>query len=273
MLRAKAGRVMELERQGGWASVRERMAPAARMGQAAARGLLDLVLPPTCISCRAVVGEAGGLCGACWGRLALISPPVCDRMGTPFPYAPPGGLMLSPEALADPPAFDRARAAVLFGPVSRDLVHHLKYGDRLDLARPLARLMRQAGRELMAEADLIVPVPLHALRLWRRRFNQSALLARHLSVLGGVPAAMEALQRTRATVSQVNLTRAERRANVAGAFRVTRAAEGLVAGRRVLLVDDVFTTGATLDACARALRRAGAAHVDALTFARVVEHP
>lgn len=263
---------MEPERQGGWAGARDRIAPAARFAQAAARGLLDLVLPPTCISCGAIVGEAGGLCGRCWGRLALIGPPVCDRMGTPFPYAPPGGLLLSPEALADPPAFDRARAAVLFGPVSRDLVHHLKYGDRLDLARPMARLMRQAATGLMAEAEVIVPVPLHALRLWRRRFNQAALLARHLSVVSGVPAAMEGLRRTRATISQVNLTRAERRANVAGAFRVPKAAEGLVSGRRVLLVDDVFTTGATLDACARALRRAGAAHVDALTFARVVEH-
>ncbi|WP_127091823.1 ComF family protein [Aquabacter cavernae] len=248
------------------------MAPAARRLRAAGHGLLDLVLPPTCISCGAIVRDAGGLCGGCWGRLALISPPVCERLGTPFPYAPPNGApLLSPDALADPPAFDRARAAVLFGPVSRDLVHHLKYGDRLDLARPMARLMRQAGAPLLGEADLIVPVPLHALRLWRRRFNQAALLARHLSALTELPVALEGLARTRATLSQVNLSRAERRANVAGAFRVSKTAEGRVAGRRVLLVDDVFTTGATLDACARALRRAGASHVDAVTFARVVE--
>ncbi|MEW6255281.1 MAG: ComF family protein [Pseudomonadota bacterium] len=252
-------------------SLGARLGPIARAVTASGRGALNLILPPTCLACRGIVDDAGGLCGPCWGRLTLIAPPVCDRLGTPLPYAPAGEPLLSAEALADPPAFDRARAAVLFGDVSRDMVHQLKYGDRLDLARPMARLMRQAGAALLEEADLIVPVPLHVVRLWRRRFNQAALLAGHIARATGRPVAVEALKRTRATVSQVNLSRGERRANVSGAFAVPPAQEGKIAGRRILLIDDVFTSGATLDACSRALRRAGASHVDCLTFARVVE--
>lgn len=244
--------------------------PLAGLVPGAGRALLDLALPPTCISCGAILRDGGGLCGTCWGRLTLIAPPVCHRLGTPFAVPPfPGdGPPVSPEALANPPAFDRARAAAVFGPVSRDLVHRLKYGDRLDLASPMARLMAQAAPDLLREADLIVPVPLHLFRLWRRRFNQSALLARRLGDASGRPVHLEALLRVRPTASQVDLSRAERQANVSGAFKL-RSGESVV-GRRVLLVDDVLTTGATLDACARVLRRAGASAVDALTFARVV---
>ncbi|WP_245263300.1 ComF family protein [Azorhizobium doebereinerae] len=240
------------------------------MARAGGRAVLDLVLPPTCISCRAIVATSGPLCGPCWSRLRLIERPFCERLGTPFPFEASEG-RLSVEAITDPPAFDRARAATLFGPVSQDLVHGLKYADRMDLAVPMARMMARAGRELLAEADVLIPVPLHPLRLWRRRFNQSALLARHLSRLSGVETRTEALVRRRATPSQISLTRAERRANVAGAFAVPDRQAGAVAGRRVLLVDDVFTTGATVDACARTLRRTGASGIDVLTFARVVE--
>lgn len=215
----------------------------------------------------------GGLCGTCWPRLTFIARPFCERLGTPLPFTPLGdaGPYLSAEALADPPAFARARAAVVFGDISRDLVHGLKYGDRLDLARPMARLMAQAGRDVLADADLLLPVPLHAFRLWRRRFNQAALLARHLASGAEKKWRTDTLVRVRATPSQISLSRLERHRNVSGAFAVRAAAEAHVYGRRILLVDDVLTTGATLDACARTLRRAGAAHVDALTFARVVE--
>lgn len=262
-----------MDRGGSFAKALDRARPLAGALAGAGRAVLDLALPPTCISCGAIMRDAGGLCGACWGRMTLISPPVCHRLGTPFAIPPPpgDGPPVSAEALADPPAFDRARAAVLFGAVSRDLVHRLKYGDRLDLAAPMARLMAQAAPDLVREADVIVPVPLHLFRLWRRRFNQSALLARNLAAASGNPVHVEALQRVRPTSSQVALSRAERRANVSGAFRVPAMAAPAVAGRRVLLVDDVLTTGATLDACARMLRRSGASGVDALTFARVVE--
>ncbi len=264
---------MDEARLASGAPWRRRLAPVVRLVGGMGQHLVDLVLPPTCMACQAVIVGRGGLCGACWPRLVFISRPFCERLGTPLPFTPVGdaGPYLSSEALAAPPAFDRARAAVIFGDVSRDLVHGLKYGDRLDLARPMARLMAQAGRDVIAQTDLIVPVPLHAFRLWRRRFNQSALLARHLATASEKNWRTDALVRVRATPSQVSLSRLERHRNVSGAFAVPPAAEPHVCGRRILLVDDVLTTGATLDACARALRRAGAAHVDALTFARVVE--
>lgn len=233
-------------------------------------GLLDLALPPTCSACGAITAEAGGLCGTCWGQLSFICRPYCERTGAPFTHTPDGPL-LSAEAVADPPAFDRARAAVTFEDVARDLVHKLKYADRLDVAAPMARLMVQAGAEVLAGADLVVPVPLHPLRLWTRRFNQAAVLGRHVAAARGVPLRTDLLARRRATASQTRLGRAERRANVAAAFTVRGTAASELAGRRVLLVDDVYTTGATLDACARALRRAGVSGVDALTFARVVD--
>lgn len=232
-------------------------------------GLLGLALPPTCISCGAITGAAGGLCGPCWGRLSFISRPFCERTGAPFVHD--SGLTILPEALDDPPAFDRARAAVTFDQVARDLVHKLKYADRLDLAAPMARMMVQAGADVLPSADLLIPVPLHPFRLWRRRFNQAALIGRHLSRATGVPQRTDLLKRRRVTSSQTRLGRAERRDNVSGAFAVCRDAASVLAGRRVVLVDDVYTTGATLDACALVLRRAGVSGVDALTFARVVD--
>ncbi|MFG1402421.1 ComF family protein [Xanthobacter sediminis] len=251
---------------------------APRLLQAARRlglGLIGLALPPTCVVCGKVTADAGGLCGACWGALEFITPPFCARTGLPFPRSPDDEAgsappHLSAEAIAHPPAFDRARAAVLFTHGGRDLVHCLKYADRMEAAVPMARLMALAGRELIAEADLIVPVPLHPLRLWRRRFNQAAVLARRLAPPGGPSVRTDVLRRRRATVSQTRLGRRERRENVADAFAPCGDAASELPGRRVLLVDDVYTTGATLDACARALRRAGAA---ALTFARVVDFP
>lgn len=249
-----------------------RLRQAGRVARRLGAGVLGLALPPTCVACGRVTGDAGGLCGACWSTLAFITPPCCARTGAPFSVDPgTAAPLLSAEAIAHPPAFDRARAAVLFTDVARDLVHDLKYADRLDAAAPMARLMALAGRELIAEADLIVPVPLHPLRLWRRRFNQAALLARHLAPPGGPGVRADLLRRRRATPSQTRLGRQARQANVAGAFAPCGDAASALPGRRVLLVDDVYTTGATLDACARALRRAGAAYVDALTFARVVD--
>jgi len=249
-----------------------RLRQAARGLKALGGAVLSLALPPTCVACGRVTGDDGGLCGACWSRLSFVTRPYCERTGAPFAHdLEPGAPRLSAEALAHPPAFDRARAAVLFTDPARDLVHNLKYADRMEVARPMARLMAQAGRELIAEADLIIPVPLHAVRLWRRRFNQAALLARQLAPRGGPPVRSDLLRRGRATVSQTNLSRAERHANVAGAFQTCGNAAFLLPDKRILLVDDVYTTGATLDACARVLRRAGAAHVDALAFARVAD--
>jgi ComF family protein len=234
------------------------------------RFALDVALPPLCPACRGVLGESGGLCAACWSKLSFIAPPYCERLGTPFGYDPGAGV-LSTEAVTDPPAFARARAAVRYDDVASALVHALKYGDRLDLAPSMGRWMAQAGRELTAAADALVPVPLHWRRLWARRFNQAAALARVVAQASGVPVLDDALRRRRATRQQVGLARAERATNVQGAFAVPEARHAAVAGRRLVLVDDVLTSGATIDACTRALLRAGAAQVDVLVFARVVE--
>ncbi len=234
------------------------------------RLMLDIALPPLCPSCRDPVGESSGLCAACWSKLSPIERPFCEKLGIPFAYDPGPGIY-SMQAIADPPAYARARAAVRYDDIARTLVHALKYGDRLDLAPTMGRWMGRAGAELVKDADAIVPVPLHWRRLWARRFNQSAALARRLSAQCGVPVSDMALKRVKATPQQVGLSRSERAANVQGAFRVDPAGKADIARRHILLVDDVLTSGATADACARALLRAGARQVDVLVFARVVD--
>jgi len=174
------------------------------------------------------------------------------------------------EAIADPPAYGRARAAVRYDDIARDLVHRLKYGDRLDLATSMGRWMARAGRELLNETDALVPVPLHWRRLWGRRFNQAAVLAKAAASDSGLPILTGALKRKRATPQQVGLSRTARAANVQGAFTVTQHGKAAIYGKTILLVDDVLTSGATVDACTRALLRAGARNVDVLVFARVV---
>jgi ComF family protein len=238
--------------------------------RAAWRLALDVALPPLCPACREPLGEDGGLCAACWSKLSFIAPPYCERLGIPFAYDPGPGI-LSMQAIADPPAYTRARAAVRYDDVARDLVHAFKYGDRLDLAPVMGRWMAQAGAALLADAGALVPVPLHWRRLWARRFNQAAALANVIARASGIPLEADFLRRTRATPQQVGLTRNERAQNVEGAFRVPAERRAAVKGRRLVLIDDVLTTGATVDTCARALLRAGAADVDVIVFARVVD--
>ena len=230
--------------------------------------VVDVALPQLCPTCREPV-DGAGLCPVCWSKLSFIAPPYCERLGIPFPFDGGPGL-LSMEAIADPPAYHRARAAVRYDDVARKLVHALKYGDRLDLAPIMGRWMTNAGRELTADADLLVPVPLHWRRQWARRFNQSALLADVVGKASGLTVAHRALRRVKPTPQQVGLARTERALNVQGAFRARASAQREIEGRRLILVDDVLTSGATLEACARALLRAGVAQVDVLVFARVV---
>ena len=235
----------------------------------AAKLALDTALPTLCVACREPV-DGEGVCAECWARLSFIAPPFCPRLGIPFVYDP-GPDMLSMEAIASPPAYRCARAAVRYDDVARTLVHALKYQDRTDLAPAMGRWMARAGRELLESADVLVPVPLHWRRGWGRRYNQSGALARIIERQSGVKLASEALRRIRPTEQQIGLSRPQRASNVQGAFKVAPNRQSMIAGRRVVLIDDVLTSGATVDACARALLRAKAASVDVLVFARVVD--
>lgn len=232
----------------------------------AGRGLLDLLLPP--LDAAGTPAITGGLPAEAWSRIVFLEAPVCDGCGAPWDYDPGPGVRCA-ACMARPRAFDRARAACLYDEHSRDLVLKLKHADRTDLAPVLARWLLRAGRDLLAEAELIVPVPLHRWRLLSRRYNQAAEVARPLGDLAGVPVLPDALARVRRTESQGGKSAGGRRRNVAGAFAVPPGRRGRIAGRRLLLVDDVLTTGATAHACARALKAAGAAAVDLAVIAKV----
>ena len=242
------------------------MAGAARRALGRVR---DLVIPPACLLCDRLVESQGGLCAACWRQCRFVERPFCEVLGTPFSYDPGPG-MLSARAIAQPPPFARHRTVMLYDDGARRLVSSLKFADRSELAPWMARLMANAAREALGECQAVVPVPLHRLRLHERRYNQSAELARHVAARSGLDYLPLALERHRRTRRQVGLSAAERARNVQGAFRVPPAMSPLIEGRRVLLADDVYTTGATVAACARALNRAGARAVDVVTFAMVV---
>ncbi len=232
-----------------------------------ARAAAVTVFPPACLNCRQSTGAMGSLCAACWAQVRFIERPFCERLGTPFAMDLGSEGLLSPEAVANPPVFARARAVAHFedGPV-RQLVHRLKYSDRMELAKPLGGWMARAGNELLVEADLLVPVPLHR----RRLAAQANSLAQAISAQCGVPVDPFALARVKATPSQVGLSRSQRALNMQGAFQVTEGMAARVAGRAIVLIDDVMTSGATVNAAARALLRGGAKRVDVLVFARAV---
>lgn len=253
---------------------RSALSTVARAAKAVVATTLDALLPPRCLSCGTPVERQGGLCAACWGTLTFIAQPCCARCGLPFEYALEGesaDAALCGACMADPPEFHRARAALVYDDGSRPLVLGFKHGDRLHAADAFGAWMARAGAELLADADLLAPVPLHRWRLFRRRYNQAALLAYAVGRRIGRPVAPDLLTRARATRSQGGLGRKERHRNVKGAFAPARGAEAKVRDKRIVLVDDVLTTGATLEECARVLRRAGAARVDVLTLARVVK--
>lgn len=232
---------------------------------APAQALIDLVLPPRCPACRVIVDGDARFCAGCWGQLAFITAPHCACCGAPFDHDRGAGALCG-ECLAAAPRFTTARAAVVYGGPARTLVLAMKHGDRAHLAALMAAAMARIA-VLPADA-LLVPVPLHRWRLWRRGFNQAAVMARALSQLTGLETEMMALQRVRATPPSRGLGRTARAANVRGAFRVVDRER--IRSRDVVLVDDVLTTGATADACARHLKRAGARAVHVLTYARVV---
>ncbi|MCC7267962.1 MAG: ComF family protein [Caulobacteraceae bacterium] len=242
--------------------------PGGRLGEAL-RGALDLALPP-----HGLDGQASphgiGLSSEAWNRIVFLEEPVCDGCGAPFEHGLGAGALCA-ACEARPRRFARARAACLYDEGSRDLILQLKHADRLDLAPLFARWLNRAARTLLAEADAIAPVPMHPWRLLSRRYNQAAEIARPLSRLSGVDYWPDVVRRVRRTESQGGKSGSGRRRNVAGAFAVPPRLVPKVADKRVLLVDDVLTTGATAEGCARALLKAGASAVDLAVVARVKE--
>lgn len=235
-----------------------------------ARGALDLFFPPLCISCREQVSEPGSLCATCWSAIQFLDGPACATCGLPFELETIGETLCA-ACHAAPPAFDKARAVMRYDDASKGPILAFKHGDRLDLVPGFARWLERGGRDVLSEASVIVPVPLHPTRLWSRRYNQSAELGRAIARLIDKPMEPQLLTRVRRTPSQGEMVSARaRRRNVRGAFRVAPERAQLAKGQNVLLVDDVLTTGATVDACAKALKRAGAAKVFVLALARVV---
>lgn len=246
------------------------------------RRALDLVLPPRCLGCGLLVEDQGALCASCWSAITFLADPLCRSCGLPFAYDPDDRPaadfaresyaegMACGACLAQPPAFERARAVMRYNDGSRPLLLGFKHGDRTEAAATFAGWLARAGRELLAEAEIVAPVPLHWRRLFARRYNQSALLASALARHGGARDIPDLLLRRRATPSQGQLSRAERHRNVAGAFAVHPRRAADLKGRRLLLVDDVMTTGATVSACSRAALNAGASAVDVLVLARVL---
>lgn len=236
------------------------------------RGAVDAVLPPICLSCGALVSEPGALCPSCWENVGFLSAPQCEACGHPFEFEPGeiGGNALCAPCLNKAPPWRRARAVFRYDDHSKPLILRFKHSDRLEGAPAFARWMARAGAELLAETQVIVPVPLHRFRLLSRRYNQAALLALALGKVTGLSVAPDLLIRNRMTPSQGHMNREERRKNVRGAFAVRPRQMPLIQGKAVLLVDDVMTTGATLGECASVLSEAGAAAVDVLTLGRVV---
>jgi len=231
------------------------------------RGLVDVVLPPRCLACGEIVEVPEALCGRCWGGITFFAPPWCAGCGLPFPH-PMGEDAVCADCARERRAWDRARAVLRYDKNSRQLVLGLKHADHTHVAGAFGRWMQRAGGEVLSCAELLVPVPLHWTRLFQRRYNQAALLANAIRAAGGPSVAADCLVRRRRTPSQGHLGPLARERNVRGAFTVRRPSD--VAGKRLVIVDDVMTTGATVDECARVLKRAGAASVGVLTLARAL---
>ena len=229
---------------------------------------LNLLLPATCAACDSNVGAPGQLCATCFGALNFVTAPFCIACGLPFGVQ---GETTCLTCRTTPPPWREARAALMYDSAARNLILPFKHADRTDIAATLALHMQRAGAALLARADLLVPVPLHRWRLLARRYNQAALLAAALSRRTGRPALQDALRRIRVTQQLGRLPAAERAALLMGAIAVRPSRAAAVAGKRILLIDDVLTSGATARACTQALLDAGATSIDVLVASRVAD--
>lgn len=227
----------------------------------------DLLLPPLCLNCEAPVGGNQTLCPDCWKAINFVAPPWCASCGAPFEVPVEAGTLCG-ECIAYPPDFSAARSAMIYDDASKRLILGFKHNDRLHPAEALAGWLHRAGAELWDKTDAIIPVPLHRWRLFKRRYNQAALLAHELGKRAGKSVVVDGLIRVIATPAQGHMNREDRKRNVAGAFSVNPRRADVLAGKTVVLVDDVFTTGATVNECSRILRKAGVGEVYVLTLAR-----
>jgi len=230
---------------------------------------VNTILPPRCVVSGEIVDRQGVLSPETWTQLDFIAQPYCKKCGLPFEFDV-GEDALCVACLERPPSFDSARAALKYNDASRSLILGFKHGDKTHAVQVFAPWLKRSGAEMLERADILVPVPLHRWRLLRRRYNQAALIAKGLSQYCGIAHMPDALGRVRATTSQGHLGRGERAKNVRGAFQVSPSRLADIKGKSVVLVDDVYTSGATVMECTKALKKAGAAEVHVLTLARVV---
>ena len=233
--------------------------------------VVDFLLPHRCSVCMAELATAQALCPTCWKDLHFIKSPICARTCVPLPFDL-GPQSVSLSAMRFPPAYDRARSALIYNGTARQLIHRFKFHNRPEIAALLAPWLQASGKDLLHDADYLIPVPLHLFRLVSRRYNQSAELARRLSQLSGAPMKVEWLRRVKKTSQQVGMTRDMRQKNLKGAFEVIPNKVAALEGKKVVLIDDVITTGSTVTACAKTLRKVGVARIDVLSVARVVMH-
>lgn len=230
---------------------------------------VDIVFPPRCFSCHVLVAEHGALCGDCWSSVQFINTPLCYACGFPFDYDLGEGALCA-SCIAKRPSYHQGRSVMYYDASSSHLITRFKYADKTHVAQSLARLMAKAGQELLEKSDFILPVPMHKFRLFKRRYNQAALLANALGQLSDIKVLHHALIRYKNTPPQASLTSKQRYSNVKGAFTFDKHFRNVIEGKNLLLVDDVTTTGATLEACSNVLLQSGAEQVNVLTVAKTV---
>tara|TARA_R110002095_G_scaffold202080_1_gene183326 strand:- start:946 stop:1695 length:750 start_codon:yes stop_codon:yes gene_type:complete len=246
------------------------------MGQAPLKTLLKFLLPARCLMCREVIEEEGHICASCWGELTFLSGARCNRCGIPFDIIDlengsdeNSDSLTCPSCFKDPPPFHCALSSLLYDDKSKDLILRFKHGDATHMAPAFGQWLAKAGKDILERTDYLVPVPLHWKRLLKRQYNQAALLVNALEKTCAIPALLEGLERTAHTPTQGYLTKAERHQNVSGKFVVPSKNIDFVNKKVITIIDDVYTSGATVKACAAALKKAGADEINVLTLARV----